>query len=558
MPPELHTPQRTDLLPKPASGSPRPNLSLPLLAPPPARKPRGWGGRPVRYAALALLLGGLVWGGITWGLPGRKAADVITAKAARGNLVITVTDRGELESAKSEQVVCEVEGGGKIATIIPEGTRVKKGDEVCKFDTDALQKAINEQEVKWQQAVGKRKSAESDLEVQKNKEQGEVAKAKLDWDLAKIDLESYTDDKGEYQVELEKRRAAYEMAKKEEKEAEDNLAFTRDLIKKGLAPMEQERQLQLNLSGKQNSTKEKEADLHVFQTFTKKRKVTELKAKAEDAERNLERTKKSQAAATEKAVTDLQAAKTTAELEEQHLKRLRQQMEKCVVKAPQEGIVIYSNQRWWDDSSRIRPGATLYFQQQIFTLPDLDNMQVKLKVHESVVKKVQKGMTATMQIEALHGQVLHGTVKSVATLASNDRGWGGGVKEYETVVTIDDLPKDAGLRPGMTAEVKILIKTIPDALTVPVSAVTESGGHYICYVKTPRGIERREVKVGEGNEQNIQILEGLEEGEEVALDARVRAAAEVKAGDDKDKGKEKKDAKGEPPPSPRPAAPGRK
>src|SRR5581483_5640116 len=154
-----------------------------------------------------------------------------------------------------------------------------------------------------------------------------VAKAKLDWDLAKIDLESYTDDKGEYQVELEKRRAAYEMAKKEEKEAEDNLAFTRDLIKKGLAPMEQERQLQLNLSGKQNSTKEKEADLHVFQTFTKKRKVTELKAKAEDAERNLERTKKSQAAATEKAVTDLQAAKTTAELEEQHLKRLRQQME---------------------------------------------------------------------------------------------------------------------------------------------------------------------------------------------------------------------------------------
>src|SRR5205814_1568605 len=110
-------------------------------------------------------------------------------------------------------------------------------------------------------------------------------------------------------------------------------------------------------------------------------------------------------------------------------------------------ILIYSRQRWWDDSSRIRPGATLFFQQPIFSLPDLANMQVKLKVHESVVKKVQAGMTATLQIEALPGHVLHGKVKSVATLASNERFWGGGVKEYETVVTIDDLPGDAGLRP---------------------------------------------------------------------------------------------------------------
>src|SRR5689334_10031155 len=101
-PPELHVPQLTDLLPKPANGSPLPSLSLPPLAVPAARsRRRGWGGRPVRYAALGVLVVGLGWGGITWGLPGRKAADVITAKAVRGNLVITTTDRGELESAKS-------------------------------------------------------------------------------------------------------------------------------------------------------------------------------------------------------------------------------------------------------------------------------------------------------------------------------------------------------------------------------------------------------------------------------------------------------------------------
>ena len=103
-------------------------------------------------------------------------------------------------------MICEVEGGGKIATIVPEGTRVKKGDEVARFDTDALQKAINEQEVKWEQADGKVKAAQSELEVQKNKEPREIAKANLALTLAKIDLESYEDKEGEYQVELDKRQ----------------------------------------------------------------------------------------------------------------------------------------------------------------------------------------------------------------------------------------------------------------------------------------------------------------------------------------------------------------
>ncbi|HVK16672.1 MAG TPA: efflux RND transporter periplasmic adaptor subunit, partial [Fimbriiglobus sp.] len=506
----------------------------------------------LRYGALALLLGGLAYAGVTWGLPDRKASDVITARATRGVLVITVTDRGELESAQSTQVNCEVEGGGKIATIVPEGTRVKKGDEVCRFDTDTLQKAVNEQSVKWEQAVAKAKAARSELEVQKNKELSEIDKADLALTLADIDLKAYQDKEGEYTVELEKRKAAVDLAKKKLKEAEDDLEFTRGLVKKGFAQLEQLPAKELTVDSERATARQQEADLKVFERFTSEKKRVELRAKAKDAKRELERTKKSQAAATEKADNEVKATGKTAELEEQHLKRFQAQMEKCVVKAPSEGIVIYYNRRYWDESSRIRPGGNVYFQQPIFTLPDLDNMQVKMKVHESVVKKVLKGMTANMQMDALGGQVLHGTVKSVATLAQNDMGWGTGVKEYETIVSIDDLPKEAGLRPGMTAEVKILIKTVPDALTVPVSAVTESGGKHVCYVKTGRGLERREVKVGEGNEQNIQILEGLQDGEEVALDARVRAAAEVKAGDGQEKEKEKKDAKPDEPPAPTP------
>jgi len=104
------------------------------------------------------------------------------------------------------------------------------------------------------------------------------------------------------------------------------------------------------------------------------------------------------------------------------------------------------------------------------------------------------------------------------------------VKEYDTIVSIADMPKDAGLRPGMSADVKILAKTVPNALTVPVQSITELGGQHVCYVVADGKVERREVTIGDGNDQLVQVLEGLAAGDRVALDARSRAAEESGSG----------------------------
>ena len=503
-----------------------PSLASPARSLPPARPVRkpGLRRRALRYAVVLAVVGGLAWFGIAKWRTGRQAEDVLTAAATVGDFDILVADKGELESAESVQVSCEIEGGGKLSTILAEGTQVKKGDVVARFDTDALQKAINEQEVKWEQAEGKVKAAASELEVQRNKAESEVAKAELALTLADIDLEAY--QKGEYQVELDKRKGTLEIGKKELKEAEDNLAFTRGLVKKGFAQLEQVRVMELTHEGKRYAVQQQEADLRVFTEYAKKRKVTELEAKAKEAVRDLVRTRKSQDAATEKAVNEGTAARKTADLEKRQFERLQAQLKKCEVKAPGDGIVIYFK-RPWDESSRVRPGAQVFFQQPIFNLPDLGRMNVKMRIHESVVKRVRPGLTATMKLDALPGRMLSGKVLSVATLAQGDDWRGAGVKEYETVVSIADLPTDAGLRPGMSAEVKILAKTVPNALTVPVQSVTETRGRHVCYVVAGGSVERREVTIGDGNDQLVQVLDGLAAGERVALDARTRAAGEL-------------------------------
>ena len=255
---------------------------------------------------------------------GDTTLGVLDAAAAKGELKVTVTDRGELESAESVQVTCELEGGGKITTIVPEGTAVKKGDEVCRLDTDAVTKALNEQEVKFEQAEGKLKAAKSELIQAKAKEAGEVAKVKLALDLAVIDLEAYLDAEGEYKKDLEKLKGAEELAKKKMDEARADLDFTRKMVKDGLAPIDQVRLKEGFLRSEQFAHQSALAELRVLEKFTHRKKVTELTAKAEDFRRELERTVEAQKSAVEKAEGELKSCTRTAEIEKTQLDRMRE------------------------------------------------------------------------------------------------------------------------------------------------------------------------------------------------------------------------------------------
>ncbi len=204
------------------------------------------------------------------------------------------------------------------------------------------------------------------------------------------------------------------------------------------------------------------------------------------------------------------------------------------MRAEQDGIVAYSNDRYYDPSSQIREGATVYSRQKIFSLPDMTHMQVKVNIHESLIKKIKTGQKAEVRIDAFPNVVFVGTVKSVSQLADSTRPWmTGGVKEYTTIVTIDDISSHE-LKPGMTAEARILVSELKNVLVVPIQAIAEFKGDFYAFVEDPGGIKLRKVNVGDNNEKLVEILEGLKEGDSVALDARIRAAAEFKTEESKE------------------------
>ena len=513
-------------------------MNLGSALPPPSAKPRR---RRERFNPWPLLILAAIAAGIGWLLllpSGARTLDALTATVVRGDLELVVTERGEMESAESVDIKCDVDGAQiKLLSALPEGTQVKKEDEIAKLDAQPFEKNLAEQNIKVQQSVGKSKAAASDFEVQKNKEASELAKAKLALTLADLDFRSYRD--AEYEVEHDDKSQFLELARKELKEAEDKLGFTRNLVKKGFAQLEQQRQTELEVAVKKFSVDRDAAKLKLLENFTKERKLVEFKAKADEAKLDLSRTGKSQQAASEKAKSDWDAALSTEKLEREAADTAKKQIAKCAIKAPAPGILVYYK-RPWDDESRVKPGSVLYSQQQMFTLPDLTKMRVKVRVHESVVKKVKVGLPASMLAESLPNRPLHGKVTSVATLARSD-GWrSAAVKEYDAEVSIDDLPADAGLKPGMTAEVKIALGVLKAVLMAPVQCVAERRGKRFAYVLSRGAAERREVTVGDSNEQFVELVSGVKEGEALTLDARSRLAAEPKKpGEEDDKPNDK-------------------
>ena len=479
-----------------------------------------------RILFVALLLGAVGLGGFyalsTWRAGGADDLPLM-ATAKRTKLRVIVTERGNLESRKTVDGICEVKGYDlKIIFIVPEGDLVEKGDVVVRIDTAAIDEKIARQEIDTNQAESKVKTTAQELKVQKNTGESEIATAKLEFTLAKLDLRKYRE--GDYEVEKSDLMGQIALAKSELEEANDEFEHFRQLVKRGFRTREQMRVIEQKVQRTEFYLQRDEHKLRVLETFDYERKMTELEFKAEEAERKVARAQDNAKAQDTKFQSQLVSAEGAHKLADNRLKELRSEREKCEIIAAQAGVVAYGNENWWGSDRRIREGATVRQRQRIFSLPDMTSMQAEVNVHESVVKKIKPGQTAEIRVEAFANVVLTGTVQRVSPLADSRNSWSrGGVKEYKTIVLVDDL-NGLDLKPGMTAEVKILVNEIDNALVVPVQSVTEHEHEHYIYTYDGEGFDRRKVKIGDSNEKMVEILDGLDRGMTVALDARTRGS----------------------------------
>jgi multidrug efflux pump subunit AcrA (membrane-fusion protein) len=137
---------------------------------------------------------------------------------------------------------------------------------------------------------------------------------------------------------------------------------------------------------------------------------------------------------------------------------------------------------------------------------------VKVGIHESIIDRIKPGLAARV---TLPDKTLNGKVSFVASVTKPAGWWTGNVVKYDTII---ELPSVEGLKPGMSAEVEVIMDRHADVLTIPVAAVVETAEGDFCWVKTADGAKRRSLKLGDTNDAFIVVKAGLKEGDEVVLD----------------------------------------
>jgi len=416
-------------------------------------------GKWVIIAAVALTA---AWMSVRFVMPGHTVSDPQTAIVKPISFDITVNTIGALDAERSHVVSSTIKGDkGKIVYIIDEGTFVKEGDILIKFDSAHF-------EAEMLRLAGELRSREASFEARKQILEWEKSQAEGAINNAEFDVK---DAKEEYS-----RYVSY-------------IRDMEELGKKGLH--------------------------YPNEIFQARKKAEQLFAKQQKHETSFEQIKKESVFKIAAAMAELSKAKNEIDTTKIALNDTGEELRKAVVHAPFPGIVVHYEMHRDNQKRKPRVGDTVWQNQPLLYLPDISSMIVKTLVREVDLHKITKGQSASIQVDAYPKLVFTGQVASIGVLASDGGETGKGEKYFQVVVAINgDNPS---LRPGMTARVIMHTDSARNVLSVPVQAVFSESANKYCYVGKGQNVKKVKVEIGRQNEDYAEIIVGLKNGDTVSL-----------------------------------------
>lgn len=398
----------------------------------------------------------------------------LTYTVTRGNLIVTVVEQGTLESAENTEIKCKVRTASvPITWVIESGSEVKPGDVLVRLATLDYEDRLN-QVSKWVHSS-----------------QANLARTTANMKRAELAVSEYLE--GRYRTQLMTLQKDLAIAESNLRTAQNMLAHAETMAERGyISTLDLERTT-IAVSQARLNVDVKKKEISVLTNYTRAMELETLNGDLEASKAHLK------------------ANKAQVKNAEKQFILCQGDLENCEVRAEKSGIVIYPKGQPWERVPEIEEGASIYMGQTMLLMPDLNQMQVKLGIPESYIERMSAGLKARV---ALPNRILDGEVDSVASVAKPAAWWNGNTVRYDTIVKLPSIP---GLKPGMSAEVEVIIAQYEDVLTIPVAAVVEAAQGNYCWVKTPDGAKKCSLQLGDTNNRFTVVEEGLQEDDEVML-----------------------------------------
>jgi HlyD family secretion protein len=434
----------------------------------------------------------VTYGMDTWPWPDRRPLRerYMFHNVSRCDLAPILQAPGRLESARRTMVRCQLEnltgsragGMGSSSTLletVPEGSIVKEGDVLARLDASNYEELLRQQIITVEQA------------------KASYLQAQLNYDIAVLAVREYRD--GTVQETLKGMEGQIALARSDLSRALDHLSWTKRMSDKGYSSVATIASEEHSVSQLQVSLQRQLTAMDLYQRFTLPKTEKTLEGQVKSTQTNLNN----------------ESLRLQRQLD--RLALLKSQVERCIIRAPHDGMLFYykdSNPRGGRTS--IEEGMTVRQRQILYYLPDLSEMEAQVILNESIVDRVAPGLGAKVRFEALPGVVVDGRVASIGQIPGGQSNDGEDIRYFIALVKLNaGVP---GLKPNMSTRVDIALPLRKHVVAVPHQVLRLDGSKRICFVAQGESLERREVTVGQGTTDLIEITDGLEEGDQVALD----------------------------------------
>ena len=219
---------------------------------------------------------------------------------------------------------------------------------------------------------------------------------------------------------------------------------------------------------------------------------------------------------------ELEDAKMNYDTAVSSLAESQSNMNEMTIVAPMSGVVVGEPQTPGTMAVQGNSSPTV-----IMRIADLSSKQILAKVDETDIGNVKVGQSATFTVDSFTGKTFTARVSKISqtdtsntwninTSSSSSSSSSSSASVIYYYVTLDVDDPDNELMPSMTARVEINTAEKSDALVVPISTLkTDTNGSYVIVKNADGSQENRYVSTGIYSDEYVEILDGLEEGENV-------------------------------------------
>ena len=458
---------------------------------------------------------------------GKSTDGIPTFRVKRGPLTISVSESGTIKAREQVIIKNELEGRTTVISLVPEASRVKKGDLLVELDASKLVDERLSQLIVVQTAQAAFVRAREDLAVAKNQAQSDREQADINLEFARMDLKKYIE--GEYPSALTEKEAKIKYQQQEVENKKNQYDWSRTLAKEKYISPTELKEDELACKKAELDLQLAEEELQLLKDYEYPRMTADLNSKVKQAELALKRVYRKADADVAQAEAELEAAESKLERQQAILDKLELQISKAKIYAPADGLVVYATSTkvsWRGNDEPLAEGSEVHEREELIHLPTADSVKAEVRIHETSMNKVKIGLPVEVKVDAVPGKVFRGKVATIAVLPDAQLMWmNPDLKVYTTDINIEGDMR--GLRTGMSCKAEIIIAIYEDVMFVPVQAVVRIGDQPTVYVVEGKKLIRRPVEIGLDNNRMVHIISGLKPGEKVNLTPPL-APAEVK------------------------------